>query len=244
MGDTQIVYEPFGMDTFKREICAALGEAFWDELTADGEVPDIERERCRRCSAMARFMRKFERMADAETVKQILYKVRHGLRPSQSAAAREAYLASEGLDAFLDAHYREQLAMFETLNREGRDFYGQDVTDEALAFVKAHPSMLSPVRQGRKLKITAFPCNIKEYLRAKDDRTRRYQACHCPFAKESILSDDPVSATLCNCSLGHVANFVEAFLDRPMTGRVVRSVLAGDLLCEYELDLPDDVRAE
>ena len=33
MGDTKIVYdEKFGIATFKREICAELGETFWNEL--------------------------------------------------------------------------------------------------------------------------------------------------------------------------------------------------------------------
>lgn len=243
MGDTNITYGAFGMENFKQEICSALGDAFWDELTTGDELPDITLECGRQCAAMARFMRKLERMADAETVKNILYRVRHGLHPSQVKGAREAFLETGDLDAFIEQHLQEQIAMFERLNAEGKDFYGQEITDEALAFVKAHPTMLAPIRQGRTLHVTAFPCNIKEYLRADDDRMRRYQACHCPFAKESILADETVSATLCNCSLGHVTNFIEAFLDRPLEGKVVSSVLAGDLLCEYEIAIPDDIMA-
>ncbi len=69
----------------------------------------------------------------------------------------------------------------------------------------------------------------------------RYHACHCPFAKESILSGETVSAALCYCSLGHVMNFSEAFLDRELEGRVVHSVLMGDMTCEYEITIPDDI---
>ena len=90
----------------------------------------------------------------------------------------------------------------------------------------------------------AFPCNMSEYLKATDDTMRRYHACHCPFAKASLLSDAPVSPTLCNCSLGHVMNFIEAFLGRSLRGRVIRSVLSGDLTCEYEIAIPDDIIAE
>ena len=50
--------------------------------------------------------------------------------------------------------------------------------------------------------------------------------------------------TLCNCSLGHVMNFIEAFLGRSLRGRVIRSVLSGDLTCEYEIAIPDDIIAE
>ena len=76
----------------------------------------------------------------------------------------------------------------------------------------------------------------------------RRDACsgqaHCPFAKESILSDMPISPILCYCSLGHVMNFTEAFLGRELEGRVVRSVLNKDLTCEYEITIPEDIMTQ
>ena len=122
-----------------------------------------------------------------------------------------------------------------------KDFYGQEISDEVLAFVKENPEMLAPVRRGNKLYCMAFPCNMKAYLNATDEKMKRYHACHCPFAKESILSENVVSSALCNCSLGHVINFTEAFMDRELEGKVVRSVLNGDLTCEYEIEIPDDI---
>ena len=50
-----------------------------------------------------------------------------------------------------------------------------------------------------------------------------------------------VSSTLCYCSLGHVMNFTESFLDRELEDRVVRSVLNGDLTCEYEIMIPEEI---
>lgn len=85
---------------------------------------------------------------------------------------------------------------------------------------------------------------MQKYLEATDIRMKRYHACHCPFAKESILSEAVVSSTLCNCSLGHVMNFTEAFLGRKLEGKVLCSVLNGDLTCEYEISIPDDIMQE
>ena len=45
--------------------------------------------------------------------------------------------------------------------REKKDFYGQDITDEVLEFIRQNPSMLAPVRKGNKLYCMAFPCNRK-----------------------------------------------------------------------------------
>lgn len=245
MGDTNIKYdEKFGINTFKREICAELGGDFWDRLIEDISLPDIDTEAACQCRRMRAFMERFESMAGPETAKDILCRVRHGLHPSQSAWAREEFLRAGDLDVFLRSHMEKELARFEELNRSGGDFYGQYITDEVLAFIRGNPSMLAPVRVGSVLHVMAFPADMGGYLGALDPAEKRYHACHCPFAKESIRSGAPVSPALCGCSLGHVMNFAEAFLDRPLQGRVVSSVLAGDLSCQYEIDIPRDIMDE
>ena len=80
-----------------------------------------------------------------------------------------------------------------------------------LEFIRQNPSMLAPVRKGNKLYCMAFPCNMNEYLKTADNRMKRYHACHCPFAKESILSDSVVSPVLCHCSLGACHEFYGSF---------------------------------
>ncbi len=242
MGDTSIVYrEDFGINTFKREICNTLGDEFWNELVDGISLPDIENECKCQCHNMQVFMKRLEERADAEVVKSILYKVRYGLHPSQSAWAREKFLEIGDLDKFLRVCHDQELCHFICLNREKKDFYGDEITDEVLEFIKNNPAMLAPIRKENKLFCMAFPANMQKYLDATDDQMKRYHACHCPFAKESILSESVVSPALCNCSLGHVMNFTEAFLGRPLEGRVIRSVLNGDLCCEYEITLPEDV---
>lgn len=242
MGDTKIEYsEAFDINTFRREICAELGEAFWDELVKDIKLPDIDCECNCQCRNMYLFMKRLEERTEKETLEKILYKVRHGLHPYQCAWAREEFLKTDDLDAFLNQHLQNEWEHFVNLNREGKDFYGQEITDEVLAFIKENPSMLAPVREGNILHCMAFPFNMKAYLAADDEKMKRYYACHCPFAKESILSEHVVPSVLCNCSLGHVMNFTEAFLGRTLKGKVVRSVLHGDLTCEYEITIPEDV---
>ncbi|WP_455617415.1 hypothetical protein [Eisenbergiella sp.] len=242
MGDTNLEYdEGFGMNTFKREICAELGVEFWNKLTENLILPDMETEAKCQCCNMSAFMEKFDSMTEPETANKILARVRHGVTPSQSAWAREEFLKVGDLDKFLEGHLQKELAAFEKLYTEGKDFYGDEITEEVLEFLRQNPMVLAPVRKGSKLYMQAFPANMKEYLSSSGERMKRYYACHCPFAKESILSDAPVSDSLCSCSLGHVMNFAEAFLDRELNGRVLSSALKGDMVCTYEVSLPDDI---
>lgn len=64
MGDTSIVYsEEFGINTFKREICSALGESFWNELTDGIDLPDMKNERNCECSNMRLLIKRLEERA-------------------------------------------------------------------------------------------------------------------------------------------------------------------------------------
>lgn len=77
MGDTSIEYsQVFDIHTFKQEICAELGEEFWEKLVKDLSLPDIKTECKCQCRNMYLFMKRFELLADAATVKRILYKVK------------------------------------------------------------------------------------------------------------------------------------------------------------------------
>jgi hypothetical protein len=82
---------------------------------------------------------------------------------------------------------------------------------------------------------------MEKYLNEVDKKMKRYYACHCPFAKESILAEKIVSSTLCYCSFGHVINFWEAVFDRELEGDVVSSALKGDIKCTYYINIPDDI---
>ncbi len=242
MGDRNIEYNgKFGIGTFQFEITKELGDEVWDMLIKDSDIPDMDTESGCQCKNMASLMERFDRIVDKQTANRILSRVRHGLKPSHSAWAREKFLKYNDLDAFINDSIQEGIADFDKLYREGKDFYGQPITKEVLDFIKRNPGMISAVRDGNKLYITAYPANISDYLNASDSREKRYHACHCPFAKESILAEHMVSSTLCYCSLGHVKNFWEAAFDTELEGEVVTSALNGDMLCTYVVFIPDEI---
>lgn len=59
LGDTKINCDDgFGINTFRREICSALGEVFWEALTDDMTLPDIETEGNCQCGNMCIFSRR------------------------------------------------------------------------------------------------------------------------------------------------------------------------------------------
>jgi hypothetical protein len=242
MADHSIEYSgEFGIDTFKHEIVKELGEKVWQELTFDGIIPNIDTESQCKCVNMVTFMERFDKITDKFVAKKILAKVRHGLKPSQSSWAREKFLEIGNLDVFIKQSLDESISNFEKLYAENKDFYGDKITKEALDFLKSNPSILIGVRKENKLYIRAFPAQMHNFINATDARMKRYYACHCPFAKESILAEKIVSSTLCYCSFGHIKNFWEAVFDRELDGEVLTSALKGDIECTYVVYIPDDI---
>lgn len=57
---------------------------------------------------------------------KLFYKVRHGLHPSQSEWAHKEFIEAGNLDDFLNKHLNDELNHFVELNREKKDFYGQE----------------------------------------------------------------------------------------------------------------------
>ncbi len=231
------------MDTFKVEVVSKLGENAWNTLTDRIGVPDIDKEPACGCQIMKEFMNRFDSLTNDQTAKEILTRVRHGLKHSQFDWAREKFeKCGRNIDAFINANYQEELANFTHLRDTGGDFYGQPITPEVYDFIFDSGIVTDSSRKGSEIHILAFPFDMVNYIKETDPRKKRYYACHCPFARESILSDHgEVSKTLCYCSLGHAKVMWEAVLGVELEGEVAHSVLAGDLMCKYIIYLPDGV---
>jgi hypothetical protein len=242
MSETTEYNDMIIMETMKKEISEKLGEEAWDMLTQEIGTPDIQREAMCGCQTMREFMKRFDAITDKASAKEILTHVRHGLKHSQFAWAREKFAQYNNIDEFINVVRKEQMQLFKELCETGNAFYGQIVNEAVLDYVVHEPGMLSPVRKGSELHITAFPFNISEYIKETDLLKKRYYACHCPFARESILSENAtVSKTLCYCSLGHAKVMWEAIFDRELDAELAETALAGDMMCKYIIFLPDEI---
>jgi hypothetical protein len=230
------------METVKEETVKALGREKWDEIIANIEVPADGMEERRLSHLTREFMRRYEAHVEPRATEKILCRVAHGLKRSDFTWARERFVQYNDIDAFCAAMRKETLDGFARAAMTGEDYHGQPVGASVLRFVQEQPHLLYGARDGNTIVAIAIPCETKKYLEATDISEKRYFACHCQFARESIRQEEgPVSKTLCHCSLGHTKVFWEAALDASLEGEVLSSVLGGGLLCRFAIHLPDRV---
>ena len=224
----------------KEQVDLNLGDGKWSELTGDN-APDASMDCFDLCKATGSFFAKFDKIADEKMANKIFSQVRHGLTHADFTWAREKFLQYNDIDSFAKAILGEQLAELKSHMQNDTLFYGQPITPEGFEFVSSTENIFYGKRYGNKILSTAIPCMTADYLKATDERQKRYHMCHCQFARESILGDTPVSKSLCYCSMGHTKIFWETILDTHLEGDVIMSALGGDEICKFVIYLPDEV---
>ena len=229
--------------TFKQLICEKLSEEAWDELTKDICIPEPDTEGKCGCCNMRVIIKRLEEMADKETIKGILTRVRHGMTQEQFGDFKKEFNeCGNNIDSFLEYIRKRSKEEFLRHNAEGTKYWGDSITDEVLDFLLNTEGVLSAVRKGSELHISRYPYDMTSYFKETDERKKRFHFCHCLFARTSILNDEEtVSKTMCYCSLGLVKAPWEETLGVKLDGEVVKSVLDGDEICSFIIYLPNEI---
>ena len=218
------------------------GEEKRDKVLPKDELPPLGLPATEKIGVTKTILERMEKVLTPEERKKILADVAHGLPRDFRKGEREKYLEAGDIDTYLKRKRESAIAELEKHRDEGTLFYNQYITDDVVEFVKSRPDVLSGERRGNTIYHTKIPYMVQEFLDATDEKMKRYYACHCAWARESILDDTPeVSSEFCHCSGGFTKQPWEAALDQPLEYEMVKSVLKGDLECSFIIHLPEDV---
>ncbi len=152
---------------------------------------------------------------------------------------RRKYLKAHDINEYLNKKHQSFVRWIRKCQREGELFFAQEITDEVVAYVKANQEIGSGVQEGNILYVSKIPYNAKAYLVESDPIMKRYYACHCPWAREAILSGEKVAPLFCNCSAGFHKKPWEVIFGQTLQVEVLESVLNGDDRCRFAIHLPE-----
>ena len=188
------------------------------------------------------FMRRLQKGTGTETSRAILLTGVHA-GPAEFYADEKVMLRkSKDIDEYLAKRRQKMVDLLEGHMKEGTLFYTQAIDKESLDFVRKNPEVAGGVRKGIYIYQTKIPYMMIEYLREKDPTKRRYYACHCPLARESILTGTEIPRDFCYCSAGYEKKPYEVAFGQPVKTTVLKSVLWGDLVCRFALQIPEGYR--
>lgn len=153
---------------------------------------------------------------------------------------RKLYQESKNIEAFLVQKKANFVAQLEKMMAEGRLFFSQPVTAEVIEYVRQDPEIGGGVCQGAVIYESKIPYMTDAYLAEQDPLRKRYLYCHCPWAREAILSGESVSEHFCNCSAGFHKRNWEVIFGQSLKAKVLESVLRGDARCRFAIYLPPE----
>jgi hypothetical protein len=226
-----------------RHLAEQVGERVRDEVFDGLEAPNVAAGPARKNAFMRELMRRLGARVDDPTAKVVLQARLHFVPDEAFAEARERYLAAPHIDSFLADEHRRYVDFLAGYRDSGALYFTQPITDAVLDYVRETPTCVpGGVRDGHVVHVTKIPYQADAWLRETDPVRKRYLRCHCMWARESILDPDAtVSVRFCECSAGFEKQYWDVVLGQPVGIDVVRSVLAGDDVCEFAIHLPEGV---
>ena len=177
-----------------------------------------------------------EANVDEETCRKILTNNLHYKSPKSPSfqKLKRMYSKAKNIDDIL-------VFMHDIWKKRIGDSYGYDSIE--YKYVENDSTIEAGKREGNIVFVSKIPYELSKYLRAENDKIKRFHYCHCGWVRASIPKSDEeqISPMFCNCSGGwHKVPF-EAIFEQTLKVDVVKSVLKGDDICLFAIHLPKDV---
>ena len=214
------------------------GKEIWKTIFGNMDMPEAGWTLNEMNEFTATIEQKFISVTSRDDYENTLKKGNPWVRRFKASERKELNLNDvDGIIAKMNADFLHTLNEF---CDSGQLFFNQIIDDSV---IKEYESGRWDIRrEGTKIIFIKIPFLMTRYLNETDNQMKRFYACHCPWARKSIMTDQNISQSFCYCSFGHDKQGLEWAFGRELDGRVICSVLDGNSVqCMFEADIPDDI---
>ena len=231
------------IDSIRERMAEKAGKQKANEVFGGLSEPPLGTPGNKRPEYIRALMRRAEKSFCENSIAKIFAGNNHGIPESSMEGERAAYKSAVSLDEYLEQRHARKVAELQEFCDTGKVWFEQIITQDVVDYVASNQEILSAVREGSTLYVTKIPYDIVNFLKEKEAVMKRYYACHCPFVRESILSDgDKVSRNWCYCSGGFAKFPFEQVLERELEVKLLKSAIDGDDICRFAIDIGDDYK--
>lgn len=238
-------YEAF--DNLFSKLENVVGEDLRDIIFDEMPLPPLGLSSKEKSLYTYRAMNHLEEIFETETVRDLLKDSLRDLPDTMYEINKREYDidCQKDIDCYLIKKGERFLETLRTYKRERKLFFGQEITDDVIAYVESNKEIGGGVRDENVIYETKIPYNTKAFLCETDPETKRYYYCHCPWARESIRNNAlKVNPVFCQCSAGFHKKPYEIIFGQPLKAEVLKSVLKDDDMCRFAIYLPDSGSAK
>jgi len=200
---------------FGEHLNRVMGEVVHDVVMEDSDTIFLDSSVHERFEWVKAAMERFDQVSDEYQRYEVITSCSHVFPRSQAEKLREVYQQA----------YQQEPDMCRAV-------------DAVLHFIDEDPGWApgQRVREGEIVYITKRPSNPEAYARATTDLERKQAYCFCPIVKANI--DKGMSPSFCYCSAGFERKQWEVALGQPVRIDVVKSLLKGNMQCQFAVHLP------
>jgi len=219
------------------------GKKRYDEVLGGFTPPPMGTPPKRMPKVTSEFMDRLELCLGERETREVLLTGVHAGPPEYYADERKMFLASKkDVDEYLRRRREKFIELLEGHMKNRTLFFTQPIDQDVLDHVKKNPEVAGGIRKGNKIYCTKITFMAIEYLKEKDETLKRYYGCHCPLARESILTGKEMSRNLCYCSAGYEKMPFQVAFGEPVKVEVLKSILWGDTVCRFSIEIPEKYR--
>ena len=229
------------MDNFHKALNVALGEETTHKIFEGINLPTWGTDNRKKAIAMGIVMNRLETMVDKRHWEPILLQCLRDLPDAMYSNQVLLYEQCADIEEYLDKREEQFIDEMRRLNGSGQLYFGQPITNAVLLFLENNDRISRGVINNNKLHIIKIPYMTDAWLHADSDEEKRYFYCHCPWARESIISKSGiplVSPQFCACSAGFVKKPFELIYRQALHVEILQTILNGDDVCEFAISLP------
>lgn len=173
-----------------------------------------------------------------EETERVLAGNNHQVGRESQLPEKVEYEHEATLKDYLKSRHQRKVKELTEHYEQNKVWFEQVITPDVIDFVAKNPEVLSGVIEDETLYITKIPYDTRAYLNAKTDIDKKYYGCHCPFAREAVKAGrKDISGRFCYCSAGFAKFPFEVILDQELKIKVLKSILQGDDVCRFAIDL-------
>ena len=200
---------------FEKSTVEVLGEETARQVIRDGSRIFIESPQAERFVWAKSLVDRLDQVADDQQRYEVLSACSHVFPREQAEKMRDVY--------------QQAVA-------QGADLL--EAVDSVVTFMEGDKGWRPNIfREGHVLYSTKNPSNPEAYQKATTDLERKQAYCFCPILSDHF--EDGMSDTYCYCSAGWERKQWEVALGQPLRIDVVKSLLKGDMECQFAIHLPE-----
>ena len=181
----------------------------------------------------ASVLRRMDKLILKEEREEVLMRCAHYLQESEIAPLRDFYAEGKDIPKLMEFWQERFIA--------GLKQKYNPMPKQWLATVqKQHWGPVGVYRR-RSVQVTKLPTDLRAYFNAHSDGEKRCAYCHCARIKATFeKGGERISPTYCCCGAGFYKSNWERILGRPVKVKLQKSLLNGDEVCQFLIDVSED----